>query len=80
LLGSTYEILNDTGERVGGGAMPDVDDCCRSRRRDFHIQYGITLPRTLTPGKYHLDLIVKDRQSDKIGRATVAFEIAGSDK
>jgi hypothetical protein len=78
LLGSTYEILNDSGERVGGGAMPDVDDCCRSRRRDFHIQYGITLPRTLTPGKYHLDLIVKDRQSDKIGRATVAFEIAGS--
>jgi hypothetical protein len=77
-LGSTYEILNEQHERVGGGAMPDVDDCCRSRRRDFHIQYGIVLPKTLAPGKYDLKLIVKDRQSDKIGHASVAFEILGS--
>jgi hypothetical protein len=78
-LGSTYEILNEQHERVGGGAMPDVDDCCRSRRRDFHIQYGIVLPKTLTPGKYDLKLIVKDRQSDKIGHASVTFEIIGSE-
>jgi hypothetical protein len=78
-LGSTYEILNDQGVRVDGGTMPDVDDCCRSRRRDFHIQYGITLPKTLAPGQYHFNLIVKDRQGDKIGHATVAFEIRGSE-
>jgi hypothetical protein len=78
-LGSTYEILNDQGVRVDGGTMPDVDDCCRSRRRDFHIQYGITLPKTLTPGTYHFNLIIKDRQGDKIGHATVPFEIRGSE-
>jgi hypothetical protein len=78
LLGSSYELLNDEGERVAGGEFPDVDDCCRTRRRDFHIQYGLTLPPTIEPGEYRLQLVVKDRQSDKIGRATAEFEIRGS--
>jgi hypothetical protein len=78
LLGSTYEILSEGGERVGGGEIPDVDDCCRSRRRDFHIQYGLTLPETLSPGHYQLELVIKDRQSDKLGSATAAFEIRGT--
>jgi hypothetical protein len=80
LLGSTYELLNEKGERVGGGEIPDVNDCCRSRRRDFHIQYSLTLPETLTPGRYQLQLVIKDRQSDKRGQATVAFEIKGADR
>ncbi|MCI0331786.1 MAG: hypothetical protein L0228_01005 [Planctomycetes bacterium] len=77
-LSSTYEILDEKGERVSGGEFPDVDDCCRSRRRDFHIQYGLALPEKMTPGRYQLQLIVKDRQSDKIGHATAAFEIRGN--
>jgi hypothetical protein len=74
-LGSTFEILGEAGERVGGGEIPDVDDCCRSRRRDFHIQYSLNLPEKLPPGQYQLKLIIKDRQSDKRGQATAAFEI-----
>ena len=77
-LGSTYEILDEKRERVDGGEFPDVDDCCRSRRRDFHIQYGLTLPPRLTPGQYRLQVVVKDRQSDKIGHATAPFEIRDS--
>jgi hypothetical protein len=77
-LGSTYEVLNDHGERIAGGEFPDVDDCCRSRRRDFHIQYGLTLPERMEPGRYRLQLVIKDRQSDKMGHATIAFEIRGN--
>jgi hypothetical protein len=77
-LGSTYEILDENGERMDGGTFPDVDDCCQSRRRDFHIQYGLTLPDKIGPGQYKLELVVKDRQSDKIGHATASFEIRGS--
>jgi hypothetical protein len=77
-LGSTYELLDDMGERVSGGEFPVVDDCCRSRRRDFHIQYGLTLPEKMEPGRYTLELVVKDRQSEKIGHATATFEIRGS--
>jgi hypothetical protein len=75
LLGATYEVLDDKGKRVSGGEFPDVDDCCRSRRRDFHIQFGLTLPENLTPGRYRLELVVKDRQCDKLGHATAPFEI-----
>jgi len=77
-LGSTYEVLDDHGERIAGGEFPDVDDCCRSRRRDFHIQYGLVLPERIEPGRYQLQLIVKDRQSDKIGHATASFDIRGN--
>jgi hypothetical protein len=77
-LGSTYELLDDKGERVSGGEFPVVDDCCRSRRRDFHIQYGLTLPKKMEPGRYTLELVVKDRQSEKFGHATATFEIRGS--
>lgn len=76
-LGSTYEILDEKGTRVGGGTIPDVNDCCRNRRRDFHIEYGLQLPEKLASGRYRLDLVIKDRQSDKIGHATVSFEIGG---
>jgi hypothetical protein len=76
-LGSTYELLDEHGTRVGGDEFPDIDDCCRSRRRDFHIQFGLKLPEKLPPGKYQLQLVVKDRQSDKIGNATATFEIRG---
>jgi hypothetical protein len=76
-LGSTYEILDEQGKRVDGGQFPNVDDCCRSRRRDFHIQFGLKLPEKIAPGRYQLELVVRDRQSDKIAHATASFEIRG---
>lgn len=80
LLGTTYEVLDDRGKRVASGDFPDVNDCCRSRRRDFHIQLGLALPQNITPGRYQLQLVVKDRQSDKIGNAKAAFEVRGGKK
>ncbi len=80
LLGATYEIVDNKGKRVSGGEFPDVDDCCRSRRRDFHIQFGLAMPESLSPGRYRVELVVKDRQSDKLGHATVPFEIRSGRK
>jgi len=74
-LGASYELRNDEGERVANGEFPIVEDCCQSRRRDFHIQYGLVLPKTARAGKYHLKLLMKDRQSDKMGSASLALEI-----
>lgn len=79
-LGTSYEVVDDQGKRVTSGEFPDVNDCCRNRRRDFHMQLGLTLPENITPGRYQLQLVVKDRQSDKIGNAKVAFEIRGGKK
>ncbi len=76
-LGTSYEVLDEHGKRVTSGDFPDVNDCCRSRRRDFHLQLGLALPDNIPTGRYQLQVLVKDRQSDKIGNAKVAFEIRG---
>jgi hypothetical protein len=76
-LGSSYELLDEAGKRVAGDSFPDVDDTCRTRRHDFHIQYGVALPATIPPGRYRLQLVIRDRQSDKLGNATVEFEVIG---
>ena len=74
-VASSYEVLDQHGQRVDGGQFPDVEDECRRRRRDFHIQYGFALPTRIYPGRYRLQLVVKDNQSDKIGQNTIDFEI-----
>ncbi|MEX2091185.1 MAG: hypothetical protein WD971_00835 [Pirellulales bacterium] len=74
-LGASYELVDEAGERVAGGDFPNIEDCCQSRRRDFHIQYGLVLPKTAKAGKHHLKLVMNDRQSDKMGSASIAFEI-----
>jgi hypothetical protein len=74
-LGASYELVDDEDERLATGDFPNVEDTCQSRRRDFHIQYGLVLPKTAKPGKYHLKLSMNDRQSDKMGSASIAFEI-----
>lgn len=75
MLGASYEIRDEKDQRIDGGEFPPVEDCCRSRRRDFHIQYGLVLPKTLAPGEYRLDLMMKDRQSDKLGHASIEFDV-----
>lgn len=79
-LGTSYEVLDDRGKRVTSGDFPDVNDCCRSRRRDFHLQLGLKLPENIAAGRYQVQLLVKDRQSDKIGNAKASFEIRGGKK
>jgi hypothetical protein len=79
-LGTSYEVLDEHGKRVTSGDFPDVNDTCRSRRRDFHMQLGLTLPDNIAAGRYQLQLLVKDRQSDKIGNAKASFEIRGGKK
>jgi hypothetical protein len=79
-LGTSYEVLDEHGKRVTSGDFPDVNDCCRSRRRDFHLQLGLKLPDNIAAGRYQVQLLVKDRQSDKIGNAKASFEIRGGKK
>jgi len=74
-LGASYELVDDEGERLASGDFPNVEDTCQSRRRDFHIQYGLVLPKNAKAGKYHLKISMKDRQSDKMGSASIEFDV-----
>lgn len=77
-LSTSYQILDAAGNRADGNEFPTIDDYCLRRRRDFHTQYGITVPAHLSPGRYQLQLTIKDQHANKLGHATVEFEIAGT--
>ncbi len=74
-LGTSYEVVDKSGKRIDSAQFPEVEDLCRTPRRDFHMQYTITLPTRIYPEKYEIRLILTDQQSQKIGQASVSFEI-----
>ena len=74
-LGTSYQVVDESGRRVDGAQFPDVQDICQSRRHDFHMQYEMQLPTRIYPGPYQLQLIITDHASNKIGQTTLAFEI-----
>lgn len=74
-LGTSFEILDGNGKRIESAQFPEVEDVCKTLRRDFHMQYTITLPTRIYPDKYEIRLIVTDERSQKIGRASLPFEI-----
>lgn len=76
-LGASYRLLDAAGTRVNGNQFADVSDDCRTRRRDFHMQYGIPLPRQLAPGRYTLELTVTDHAAGSSALSTLPLDIAG---
>ena len=75
-LGTSFQVLDKAGHRVDGKQFPEVEDKCRNRRRDFHMQYELALPERIYPGTYDLELTITDHHSGKIGQATLTFEIS----
>jgi hypothetical protein len=74
-LATSYEVLDQNGNRVEGGEFATVDDYCMRQRRDFYIEYTFDLPSRIYANRYQLRLMIRDRLSGKIGKATVDFEI-----
>ncbi|QDT00579.1 hypothetical protein [Adhaeretor mobilis] len=75
VLTTSYQVVDKAGQRVDGGQFPDVEDICQNRRRDFHMQYTIPLPMRIYAGHYEMQLIITDGLSNKIGQASIPFEI-----
>lgn len=74
-LATSYEVLDKNGQRVDSADFPEVEDLCQNLRRDFHMQYTITLPTQIYAAEYTIQLTITDQQSQKIGQASVPFEI-----
>jgi hypothetical protein len=77
-LGASYRLLDAAGTRIDGNQFGDVTDDCRVRRRDFHMQYGIPLPKQLSPGRYTLELTVTDHAAASTATTTLPLDVAGS--
>jgi hypothetical protein len=60
-LASRVEVVASSGgEPVWTHSLGTADDLCRRRRRDYYVNYRMTLPESLTPGSYELRLIQDD--------------------
>ncbi|MEO0529655.1 MAG: hypothetical protein AAF266_03655 [Planctomycetota bacterium] len=66
-ISSSYHLVSADGTEAASGDFPEVDDLCLTRRRDFHIQYTVPLPRGLRGGEYRLELTVTDELGSKTG-------------
>ncbi|MCA9240344.1 MAG: hypothetical protein KDA37_09100 [Planctomycetales bacterium] len=75
-LATSYKVLDQHGGLVDSGEVPVVNDYCAQRRRDFHIEYTLTLPQRVYPGAYVLELTLTDQLGDKIGHGSIQFDIA----
>ncbi|TWT31776.1 hypothetical protein [Blastopirellula retiformator] len=73
--GASYEIFNDTGRRIDVRTFPEYKDRCANRRRDLSFTYRLYLPESIPPGRYRLELTVRDKETDKFGQASLDFEI-----
>jgi hypothetical protein len=76
-LASRVEIVAaGDGSPVWTRALGTADDLCRHRRRDFYVNYRITIPESLAPGSYELRLIQDDLVAGQSASRTVALVVA----
>lgn len=52
-----------------------VEDLCRRRRRDYYINYRISLPGSLAPGSYELRLVQDDLVANRSATRGIALSI-----
>ncbi|HEU5117077.1 MAG TPA: hypothetical protein VFT74_10465, partial [Isosphaeraceae bacterium] len=77
LLASELEILPEQGDSpLWSRAFKDSEDVCRRPRRDYFVNYRLTIPESLSPGKYRIRLRLQDRQSSQTAERKLSFDLA----
>jgi hypothetical protein len=62
------------GKSVWKQALGTAEDLCR-RRRDYFVNYRITLPATLPPGHFELRLTQTDLVSDRSATLSIPLTV-----
>ena len=76
-LTSSVAILPASGgEPVWSGDLGTAEDHCRRRRRDFFVNYRLTLPAGLAPGDYLVRIVQKDLLGDREASRTVPIHVS----
>jgi hypothetical protein len=75
-LASQVEIQTVKGEKtVWSHPLGTAEDLCPRKRRDYFVNYRVSLPRTLAPGSYLLRMTQKDLISDRTVTRAVPLSI-----
>jgi hypothetical protein len=68
-------LYTESGMQVWIDKAGNISDRSRNRRHDFFIVKKITLPATLTIGRYLLKVTVQDQQAKRVAEQTMPVEI-----
>jgi hypothetical protein len=75
-LSSQVEIVHvGGGDPVWSQSLGIAEDRCRRPRRDYYINYRITLPANLASGAYELRLTQTDLTSDRMASRSLEFTV-----
>lgn len=71
----SYEIVDFERQVIAEHTLPQDKQRCRNPRRDYYIAYRIFIPLEIAAGQYQFELKLSDVKGQKVGRATLGFEI-----
>jgi hypothetical protein len=75
-MSATVEVCPSAGGTpLWRQALGTAEDVCRNKRRDYYINYRITLPSSVRPGTYQLRLIQRDDIAGSETKREIAFSI-----
>jgi hypothetical protein len=74
-LQGSYEVLDDSGNKVAGLVLPADRQTCDHYLRDYFIAYQMNLPAELQPGNYRLELTMECVKGKKFGQANIPLTI-----
>jgi hypothetical protein len=75
-LASRVELIARKADRpVWMQDLGTAEDVCRRRRRDYYVNYRLTLPATLHPGHYELRLTQTDLNGDQSVTSSLPLEV-----
>jgi hypothetical protein len=72
---ATYDILDESGQRIRNVELPLDKQLGNNRRRDYYVSYSIHLPTDIAKGSYTLQLTVEDVKGQKSSQASIDFRI-----
>ncbi|HEV3167919.1 MAG TPA: hypothetical protein VGZ22_28215 [Isosphaeraceae bacterium] len=76
-LEGTVEVFSSAGgDPVWKQPLGAADDICSHPRRDYFVNYLLTLPETLPPGSYQLRVTQRDSIANRTAVRGVSFSIA----
>lgn len=74
-LQGSYEVFDESGNKVAGLVLPADRQICDHYLRDYFIAYQMNLPTELQPGNYRLELTMECVKGKKFGQASIPLTI-----
>lgn len=74
-LSVRLSILDRSGQEVWSHLEENMEDVCRSARRDFFVAIDLSIPTSLNPGRYTLKAAVTDAIGLRTNEGRTEFEL-----